>query len=264
MAHKARKRFGQNFLHDKGVIDRIVSTLRLDAGQHWIEIGPGQGALTEPLINTGIQLDIIEFDRDLVAMLQNKYIDKPTLTIHSANALQFDFSSLAKEGQKLRIIGNLPYNISTPLLFHLLDFADDIETMYFMLQKEVVDRMCAEPGSKKYGRLSVMLQYYCQATSLFEVYPESFEPKPKVTSAIVRLIPHLQAPVKLNDLQQFERVVKQAFSMRRKTIRNSLKGFLNEGEISDLSIDPSCRAETLSLNDFARLSDCYSTKTTKT
>jgi len=254
MAHTPRKRFGQNFLHDHTIIYNIISSIQARLGQHWVEIGPGQGALTEPLLNEGVRLDVVELDRDLVVLLKQKFKQYPNLQIHSADALRFDFSSLA-DGEKLRIIGNLPYNISTPLMFHLLDNAYCIEDMHFMLQKEVVDRICAVPGSKKYGRLSVMMQYYCLPELLFEVPPESFDPIPQVMSAIVRLVPHLQPPVAVNEVSKLNRVVTQAFSQRRKTLRNSLKKLIAEEDIVGLGIDPTLRAESISLAEFARLSN---------
>ncbi|MEQ1559323.1 MAG: 16S rRNA (adenine(1518)-N(6)/adenine(1519)-N(6))-dimethyltransferase RsmA [Methyloglobulus sp.] len=255
MTHIARKRFGQNFLHDYSVISSILACLQTRPGEHWVEIGPGQGALTEPLLQTNIILDAVELDRDLVSLLKHKFKDHPQLTIHSADALRFDFSSLVKQEEKLRIIGNLPYNISTPLLFHLLENGECIADMHFMLQKEVVDRICAAPGSKKYGRLSVMMQYYCSAECLFEVSPESFDPVPKVTSAVIRLVPHLKPPVVVKDKTLFNNVVTQAFSQRRKTLRNSLKKSVSEEAFVSLGIDPTLRAEAISLQDFANLSN---------
>ncbi|MGZ4956860.1 MAG: 16S rRNA (adenine(1518)-N(6)/adenine(1519)-N(6))-dimethyltransferase RsmA [Methylobacter sp.] len=278
MAHTPRKRFGQNFLHDHNIIYNIISSIQARPGQHWVEIGPGQGALTEPLLNEGVRLDVVELDRDLVVLLREKFKQYPNLQIHSADALRFDFSSLAAgddqsagsglarkapeearagiaSDEKLRVIGNLPYNISTPLMFHLLDNAYCIEDMHFMLQKEVVDRICAAPGSKKYGRLSVMMQYYCATELLFDVPPESFDPAPQVMSAIVRLVPHQQPPVAVNDMSKLNRVVTQAFSQRRKTLRNSLKKLITEEEIVALGIDPTLRAESISLAEFALLSN---------
>ncbi len=255
MAHTPRKRFGQNFLHDHTIIYNIISSIQAKPDQHWVEIGPGQGALTEPLLNQGVRLEVVELDRDLVALLKQKFSQYSNLKIHSADALRFDFSSLADGGAKLRIIGNLPYNISTPLMFHLLDNAYCIEDMHFMLQKEVVDRICAAPGSKKYGRLSVMLQYYCLPELLFEVPPESFDPAPQVMSAIVRLVPHQLPPVMVNDVSKLNRVVTQAFSQRRKTLRNSLKKLIAEEDIVALNIDPTLRAENISLAEFASLSN---------
>lgn len=254
MTHTPRKRFGQNFLHDQSIIDNILSSIQAKPDEHWVEIGPGQGALTELLLKQGICLDVVELDRDLVLLLKAKYGRYNNLKIHSNDALTFDFSALVKVNQKLRIIGNLPYNISTPLMFHLLDNAYCIEDMHFMLQKEVVDRICAAPGSKKYGRLSVMMQYYCATEWLFDVPPESFDPVPKVMSAIVRLAPHQKPPVEVDDRVKFNKVVTQAFSQRRKTLRNSLKKLINEDAIIALNIDPTLRAEALSLNDFAKLS----------
>ncbi len=255
MTHTPRKRFGQNFLHDHNIIYHILSSLQARPEEHWVEIGPGMGALTDPLLNMGLHLDVVELDRDLVALLKDKFKQQDTLQIFSADALKFDFSSLVKNNEKLRIIGNLPYNISTPLMFHLLNNASCIEDMHFMLQKEVVDRICAAPGSKKYGRLSVMMQYYCTTELLFDVPPESFDPAPKVMSAIVRLVPHDHPPVAVNNLKMLNRVVVQAFSQRRKTLRNSLKKLIEENAIIALNIDPTLRAEVLSLADFANLSN---------
>jgi 16S rRNA (adenine1518-N6/adenine1519-N6)-dimethyltransferase len=255
MTHTPRKRFGQNFLHDHNIIYSILSSLQAKPGQHWVEIGPGMGALTEPLLQQKLRLDVVELDRDLVVLLKDKFKQHDNLQIYSADALKFDFSALAKDNEKLRIIGNLPYNISTPLMFHLLNNASCIEDMHFMLQKEVVDRICAAPGSKKYGRLSVMMQYFCATELLFDVPPESFDPAPKVMSAIVRLVPHQQPPVEVNDMTKLNRVVVQAFSQRRKTLRNSLKKLIDEDVIIALNIDPTLRAEALSLNDFAKLSN---------
>lgn len=252
--HKARKRFGQNFLQDHNVIYNILSNIQANSGEHWIEIGPGLGAITEPLLNKNITLDVVELDRDLVGYLKDKFKDQENFNIHSADALNFDFAALAKDNEKLRIIGNLPYNISTPLLFHLLDNAYCIEDMHFMLQKEVVDRMCAEPGSKRYGRLSVMIQYFCEAELVFDVPPESFDPIPKVMSSIVKLTPYEKPPVEIEDIKKLNKVVTTAFSQRRKTIRNSLKKLITEEQIIELDINPTLRAESISLAEFARLS----------
>lgn len=255
MNHKARKRFGQNFLQNHQVIYDILSAINIQANEHWVEIGPGLGAITEPLLENNIHLDVIELDRDLVQLLNKKLSDHNHLTLHSADALTFDFSSLIEQSNKIRIIGNLPYNISTPLLFHLLKYANGIEDMHFMLQKEVVDRICAEPGSKKYGRLSVMIQYYYQTEWLFDVPPESFDPEPKVMSSIIRLIPHLYPPVTVDNIEKLNRIVTTAFSQRRKTIRNSLKSLLTEQQIISVDIDPQQRAESISLDGFARLAN---------
>lgn len=256
--HKARKRFGQNFLHDHNVIENIVANLQIEPGDHIVEIGPGKGALTEAILKADVMLDIVEIDRDLVALLKQKFRTQENLQIISADALQFDFSSLLKKNQKLRMIGNLPYNISTPLMFHLFENFSCIKDMHFMLQKEVVNRISANPGSKKYGRLSVMSQYYCSVEPLFEVDPESFTPSPKVLSAVVKLVPHDQPPVQINSLTNLNKCVTQAFSQRRKTLRNSLKSLISEENIKALSIDPGLRAESISLNDFAKLSNFVS------
>ena len=254
MTHQARKRFGQNFLQDYSIIGDILDYAHPQADEHWVEIGPGLGALTKPLLEAGVKLDVVELDRDLVARLQKQYAGNTHITIHSADALAFDFASLAASNEKLRVIGNLPYNISTPLMFHLLETTNCVEDMTFMLQKEVVDRICAEPGSKKYGRLSVMMQYFCETEWLFDVPPESFDPAPKVMSAIVHLMPHAQPLVDVGNFEHFSRLVTQAFSQRRKTIRNSLKNFIDEQSIIDLGIDANLRAESVSLVEFALLS----------
>lgn len=254
MTHAPRKRFGQNFLHDHAIIDTILASIQAKPGEHWVEIGPGMGALTKPLLAKGIRLDVVELDRDLVALLKDKFTPHDNLKIHSADALRFDFTALADAEEKLRVIGNLPYNISTPLMFHLLDNAHCIRDMHFMLQKEVVDRICAAPGNKRYGRLSVMMQYYCVTEHLFDVPPESFDPAPKVMSAIVRLIPHHKPPVDVENVAKLNRVVTEAFSQRRKTLRNSLKKLISEEQIAALDIDPTLRAEAIPLSDFAKLS----------
>ncbi len=252
--HKARKRFGQNFLQDHNVIYNILSNIQANKGEHWVEIGPGLGAITEPLLQQNVLLDVVELDRDLVKVLSERFNHLDNFTIHSADALRFDFSSLAKSNEKIRVIGNLPYNISTPLLFHLLESTACIEDMHFMLQKEVVDRMCAEPGTKKYGRLSVMIQYYCETELAFDVPPESFNPIPKVMSSIVKLSPYQKPPVEISDIKKLNKVVTTAFSQRRKTLRNSLKKLITEDQIIALDINPMLRAESISLAEFARLS----------
>lgn len=253
MTHQARKRFGQNFLHDYSIINNILAHAHPQAGEHWVEIGPGLGALTQPLLQAGVTLDVVELDRDLVSHLQKRFASNANLTVHSADALNFDFGALAKTNEKLRVIGNLPYNISTPLMFHLLETTGCIEDMHFMLQKEVVNRICAAPGSKTYGRLSVMMQYFCETEWLFDVPPESFDPVPQVMSAIVKLMPHAQPPVSIRDRDSFNQLVTQAFSQRRKTIRNSLKKLVDEQQMQALGIDPNLRAESLSLEQFALL-----------
>lgn len=253
MKHTARKRFGQNFLHDQQVINRIISRFHPENGQFIVEIGPGLGALTWPLLEQVDRLHAIELDRDLVARLESDPRNSGHLHIHQLDALKFDFSTLVSPPEKLRIIGNLPYNISTPLLFHLLEFAPVVEDMMFMLQKEVVQRITAGPGGKNYGRLSVMLQSQCRVEKILDVKPGSFSPPPKVDSAVVQLTPYTLPVVDIPDRESFARIVKATFAQRRKTLRNNLKGLLNESEITAAGVDPSARAETLSLEDFSAL-----------
>ncbi len=256
--HKARKRFGQNFLHDPGVIDRIVRAIHPSEKDNIVEIGPGQGALSFPLLTLCQHITLIELDRDLVPILERNLSPAGQFSMHNEDALKFDFSTLKTDERKMRIVGNLPYNISTPLLFHLVDYAEDIKDMYFMLQKEVVDRICAEPNTKSYGRLSVMLQYHCAVEKLFNVGPGAFNPAPKVESSIVRLLPLATKGANVNDLLMFSNVVSQCFNMRRKTIRNSLKTKLTEQQIESVGIDPVLRPENLTLQQFADLSNLAS------
>ncbi len=255
MEHKARKRFGQNFLQDDRIIRGIIHCIHPKPEQHLVEIGPGLGALTQELLAEAGALDVIELDRDIIPLLQKACAGKGELRIHNADALEFDLHTLANTQHKLRIIGNLPYNISTPLLFHFIDQIDVIEDMHFMLQKEVVDRLAAPPGGKDYGRLSVMVQYHCAVEKLLDVPPESFTPAPKVDSAVVRLIPHRAPPVRITSVEALAKIVTSAFAHRRKTLRNNLKGILSAEQIQALGIDPSARAETLSLEQFAQLSN---------
>ena len=250
--HYARKRFGQNFLHDHHVIDRIIDVIDAGPGQHFVEIGPGKGALTRPLLQALGVMDTVELDRNLVPLLLKTCGHLGDLRIHQGDALRFDYCALVRGDEKLRIVGNLPYNISTPLIFHLLDQARCIQDMHFMLQKEVVERLAAQPGNKSYGRLSVMTQYRCRVDKLFTVRPGSFQPVPKVDSAIVRLCPYPRVPGNADTLSQ---VVTSAFATRRKTLRNNLKGLLSEEQMRAAGIDPGLRAEMLSLDDFVRLSN---------
>jgi len=254
MSHAPRKRFGQNFLHDPGVIGRIVAAIHPLPDEHLVEIGPGQGAITLPLLEAAGRLTAIELDRDLVQPLQSHCRNAGELKVHNTDALCFDFCSLA-DNAALRIVGNLPYNISTPLLFHLLDQSRCIRDMHFMLQKEVVERMAAHPGGGQYGRLSVMLQYRCKVSPLFTIGPGAFTPPPKVESAFVRLEPFAQPPVNVTDEAVFAAVVRQAFAQRRKTLRNTLRGLLDADEIRLAGIDPALRAETLDLEAFAALAN---------
>lgn len=252
MNHVPRKRFGQNFLRDKAVIHRILMAVNPGPLDHLVEIGPGEGAITSGLLNKAARLDAVEIDRDLASHLAQRFADQPNFRLHQADALKFDFRRLNTDEKKLRIVGNLPYNISTPLLFHLFSQSDQIADMHFMLQNEVIDRLCASPGESEYGRLGIMARYYCHAEKLFEVYPESFYPQPKVISAIVRLTPHPQPPVAA-DPTILSRVLTTAFSQRRKTLRNALKSLFSEEQLREADIDPNARAETLSLNQYAGL-----------
>lgn len=251
--HQAKKRFGQNFLHDRGVIDRIIRAIRPKPGERIIEIGPGLGALTVPLLAELGQLEVIELDRDIIPKLQAACDGVGTLHITQADALKLDYTALAN-GQSLRLVGNLPYNISSPLLFHLLDHAAAITDMHFMLQKEVVDRMCASAGEADYGRLSVTIAARAQAERLFVVGPGAFQPAPKVDSAIVRLTPRPPS-FAIDCPADFQRVVTAAFSQRRKQLRNTLKGLMTADAITACDIDPSIRAEQLSPADFATLAN---------
>lgn len=259
---RARKRFGQNFLRDPAIIQRIVQAVNPKPGQHLVEIGPGRGAITLPLLKACGRLEVVELDRDLVQPLAARAQSIGELVIHQQDALRFDFSSLAHAG-RIRALGNLPYNISTPLLFHLVEQASYIEDMHFMLQKEVVDRMSAAPGSGDYGRLSVMIQYYCNVAPLFLVPPESFDPVPKVDSTFVRLIPWREPPVDVQDIASLTALVRQAFSQRRKTLRNTLKGLLTTQQIEDANTDPAARPETISLEQYAALANQLHTSNTQ-
>lgn len=251
-SHQPRKRFGQNFLEDSSVIDRIVGAIAPAREDRVIEIGPGLGALTRPLLEKLDRLDVVELDRDLVATLAERLGHPAELHIHAADALKFDFSSLAEDGP-IRVVGNLPYNISTPLLFHLLDQAESIRDMHFMLQNEVVDRICAEPGGKTWGRLGVMAQLRAATTRLFTVPPGAFRPPPKVDSAIVRIVPRTLSEEERAALPALDRVVRAAFSQRRKTLRNTLRKIIHAEILIQHDIDPSRRAETLTLGEFRTL-----------
>ena len=297
MKHVAKKRFGQNFLTDQAVISSLIDAINPKENQVIVEIGPGLGALTKPLLAKIEHLHVVEIDRDIVAWMQTEYAKpayaKNTLSIHNVDALKFDFSSLvanhisakqemsarpqgggnetvhlvrrgggneANEAgalglQKLRVTGNLPYNISTPILFHLLDNVSHITDMHFMLQKEVVERMVAQPSTPAYGRLSVMLQYYLAMEYLITVPPEAFDPAPKVESAFVRCVPHTTLPYVAKDTALFYKVVLAAFGQRRKTLRNTLKGLLDDAGFATLGINPQLRAENLSVAEFVTISN---------
>ncbi|GLS25624.1 16S rRNA (adenine(1518)-N(6)/adenine(1519)-N(6))-dimethyltransferase RsmA [Marinibactrum halimedae] len=255
LQHKARKRFGQNFLHDYGVISSIVRAIGPRESDNLVEIGPGKGAITALLLEQCPNLNVIELDRDLVPILLAQFVKYPGFKIHQIDALKFDFASLATTDNPLRVVGNLPYNISTPLIFHLLSFHQRIKDMHFMLQKEVVERLAAQPGDKAYGRLSVMTQYYCDVENLFLVPPECFDPAPKVDSAIVRLTPHTNIPCPTKDIDILHKVVNVAFQQRRKTLRNALKGIVTSEQCEQLGIDASVRPEMLSLRDYVAIAD---------
>ncbi len=250
---RARKRFGQHFLHDPGVLRRIVAAVDPRAGERIVEIGPGQGALTLPLLERCGRVEAIEIDRDLAALLAARAKGRGELLIHRADVLEVDFRALHGGGAKLRVCGNLPYNISTPLLFHLLESREVIADMHFMLQKEVVDRIVAPPGGKSYGRLTVMLAAACSAEALFRVGRGAFQPPPAVDSTVVRLVPHAGNPFPLPDPARFARLVAAAFSMRRKTLRNSLRGLVDAAQFGAAGIEADRRPETLAPAEFARL-----------
>ncbi len=258
MNHIPRKRFGQHFLVDQHYVGRVVEAIQPRPHDVMVEIGPGLGAMTTPLLERLGHLHVVEIDRDLVALLETRY-PKEKLTIHSADALKFDFGKL---GTRLRLVGNLPYNISSPLLFHLVQFSPHIVDLTFMLQKEVVDRMVAAPSTSDYGRLSVMLQYRFAMDRLFLVPPGAFRPPPKVDSAIVRMIPLGAQSLQPRDEECFAQVVAAGFSQRRKTIRNTLSKWLNEADFASLAIDPGLRAENLSVTDFIHIADFAAPKST--
>ncbi|ASA57107.1 16S rRNA (adenine(1518)-N(6)/adenine(1519)-N(6))-dimethyltransferase RsmA [Vibrio gazogenes] len=255
LGHKARKRFGQNFLNDPYIIDGIVSAINPRPGENLVEIGPGLGALTEPVGREIDKLSVVELDRDLAERLRNHPDLKDKLSIYEADALSFDFSQLVQPQNKLRVFGNLPYNISTPLMFHLFEFQNQIQDMHFMLQKEVVNRLAAGPGTKAYGRLTVMAQYYCKVIPVLEVPPESFVPPPKVDSAVVRLVPHQELPYPATSLKWLDRVCREGFNQRRKTVRNCYKSLLDVSVLEELGINPTSRPENLSLSQFVAMAN---------
>ena len=253
--HKARKRFGQNFLIDHGIIRDIVRAVHPHKDDVIVEIGPGKGAITQLLADSCDNLSVIELDRDLVPWLKVKFEKHPNFQLFQADALQFDFAQLVKDDKPIRIVGNLPYNISTPLIFHLLSYATQVRDMHFMLQKEVVKRMAAQAGDSAYGRLGIMVQYYCAVENLFEVPPTSFDPAPKVDSAIVRLVPYQDLPHKATNFKTLENLVNVAFQQRRKTLRNALKQLLAPEIMEQLPIDTSARAEEISLAEYVATSN---------
>jgi 16S rRNA (adenine1518-N6/adenine1519-N6)-dimethyltransferase len=252
--HVARKRFGQNFLIDQGIIGAIVSAIDPKRDETVVEIGPGLGAITEPLMARVDHLHVVEIDRDLIARLKKQHSPE-RMTIHEGDALAFDFASIGKD---LRLVGNLPYNISTPLLFHLADYVDIVRDMHFMLQKEVVERMVAEPGDADFGRMSVMLQYRFWLEWLIDVPPESFDPPPKVQSAVVRLIPKPVSELTAKSQEKLAQVVLTAFSQRRKMLRNTMKSLLSEAAFAELGIDPTRRAEDIPVEGYVRIANYLS------
>jgi 16S rRNA (adenine1518-N6/adenine1519-N6)-dimethyltransferase len=252
--HKAKKQFGQNFLVDQNIIADIIRAIRPEANDIMVEIGPGLGALTRPLLNLLNKLHVVEIDRDIIARLKTDY-PQDKIVIHEGDALKFDFATLAAP---LRIVGNLPYNISSPLLFHFSDYAARITDMHFMLQNEVVERMVAAPSTPEYGRLSVMLQYRFYMEKLIDVPPQSFRPAPKVDSAIVRMIPIPADKIAVQNEALFAKVVSAAFGQRRKTLRNTLKSYLSENDFALLGIDAQLRAENLGVVEFASITKLLS------
>lgn len=255
-----KKSLGQHFLHERGVIDKIVLAVDPQPGDRLFEIGPGQGAITFPLLRRHGALTVIEFDRDLITPLMESAEGIGELTIIHKDVLKVDFGKLAGDGahdprQKIRLVGNLPYNISSPILFHVLEHAEAVRDMHFMLQKEVVDRMGADPGSKVYGRLSVMLQAKCRVTPLFTVAPGAFRPPPKVDSAVVRLEPRPAGEVGIVDPALFENLVRDAFGQRRKTMRNAVQALCRGEDIEAVGLRPDARAEQLAVTDFVRLAN---------
>ena len=253
--HKARKRFGQNFLHDPGVIEKIVRSINPKPDDAIVEIGPGLGAITEEILAVNPRLQVVELDRDLIPVLRTKFFNYPEFRIHEADALSFDFSQLVVDGRPLRIVGNLPYNISTPLIFHLLAQSGVVQDMHFMLQKEVVQRLAATPGDNNYGRLGIMAQYFCKVQPLFEVGPGAFRPAPKVDSAIVRLVPHKELPHPAKNLKTLQAVVRTAFNARRKTLRKALAALVTVEQLQSVGINDGLRPENLSLADYVKITD---------
>ena len=250
--HRARKRFGQHFLRDPGVIATIVDAIAPSRDDTLVEIGPGRGAITRPLAGLAGHLHAIEFDRDLAARLRREYAGNESVTIHEADALRFDY---AKLGHGLRVAGNLPYNISTPLLFALLEYRERIADLHFMLQKEVVERMTAAPGSKAYGRLGIMLGCRFAIDALFDVDRHAFDPPPEVTSSVVRLVPLAPEVYSIDDDKRLSRLVARAFSQRRKTIRNALAGVADTAMLESVGIDPALRPEAIPIADYVRLAN---------
>ena len=265
MEHRARKRFGQNFLHDQNIIHRIVRAIRPQKNDTLLEIGPGQGAITSELLASGCELHALELDRDLVEILTRKFSDRSNFHLRQGDALKLDIRALIESAKlppatQLRVVGNLPYNISTPLIFHLLAQSARIIDMHFMLQKEVVERLAALPNNKEYGRLGIMTQYFCRIEPIIDVPPGAFSPQPKVQSAVVRLTPYPALPHPAKSVENLQQVVRAAFNQRRKTLRNALQTLLDADDIGACDIDPGARPETLSLPQYVALADALSAK----
>ncbi len=260
----AKKHLGQHFLHERGIIDKIVQAVDPKPGDRLVEIGPGQGAITFPLLDRHRELTVIEFDRDLIFPLTEAARAHGTLEVIHRDVLTVDFTALARNGSdeygQIRLVGNLPYNLSSPILFHALEHAAAIRDMHFMLQKEVVDRMAAGPGSKVYGRLGVMLQAYCHVTPLFDVPPGAFRPPPKVDSAVVRLVPRKPDTITIVDHTVYASVVRDAFGQRRKTLRNALSNLCDGATIEAAGVRPDARAEQIEVADFVRLANHLATR----
>ncbi len=248
MTHVPRKRYGQHFLHDRGVIAKIVAAVDPQPGDAIVEVGPGTGALTAPLLERVTRLEAIEIDRDLAARLEAEH---PRLCLHRGDVLKFDFGELP---DRLRVVGNLPYNVSTPVLFRLVEIADRLRDAHFMLQREVVERMVAGPSTPEYGRLSVMLQYRFEMRKLFDVKPGAFRPPPKVDSAVVRLVPR-RGELGAKDAAALARVVTAAFTKRRKQLRNALAGVVDEDRLRALGIDPRLRPENLGVQQYVAIAN---------
>ena len=253
--HYARKRFGQNFLHDENVIRKIVDAISAVEGDHLLEIGPGLGALTKELAKTGATIHCVELDADLAKSLRTEFQEYDSIKIIEGDALKFDLSSIATEKRSLRVIGNLPYNISTPIIFHLLKNSELIRDMTFMLQLEVIQRMISKVGKKNYGRLSLMVQYYCEVEHLFNVASSAFSPKPKVVSALARLKPHNSTSIRAKDSDCLQTVIRTAFNQRRKTLRNSLRTIIPEALLDQIAINKNLRPQDITLNEYVEISN---------
>lgn len=250
---RAKKRYGQHFLHDPGVIARIVQAVAPRPGDRIVEVGPGRGAITGPLLEAAGAIDVVEIDRDVVPPLEARCAGRGELRVHLADALEFDFRALRGDGPRLRLVGNLPYNVSTPLIFHFLSQLDAIADMHFMLQKEVVVRMAARPGGKDYGRLTVMLAPWVRVDPLFDIGTGAFSPPPRVVSTFFGLHPLPEAPFEREPGGAYAKVVAAAFSQRRKTLRNSLSGLVGPGDFAAAGIDPGLRPEQVPPAGFAAL-----------